>query len=70
MVYRRIHELLEPANLTCEETAVIGAALLADSTFQLAGANDLSEDEMLLWGGAKYAEALGGIVQAASRDPQ
>ena len=35
MVYRRIHELLEPANLTCEETAVIGAALLALSLIHI-----------------------------------
>lgn len=62
-VLDEIHALLEPKKLKNLDVASLGAALLADSTFQLGAENGWSVEEMLTFGGQQFASSVGTIVR-------
>lgn len=61
-VLAEVHAVLAPYQLHNVEVIQLAAAILADATFQLAGENNWSEERMLKFGGAQYADSLAGIV--------
>ena len=68
--YVEINRILGTRKATNMDVANIGAALLADATFQFAGENGMDESTMLNYGGGLYAESLARVVAAATKNPQ